>query len=93
MNNIFILDLSGGNICHNNYAIIQRMIDEIAEVDPDRRFILKWQIFERAGNNIPLFQSCFVKAYEYAEKLGYQTTASVFDINSLNFLIISTCHL
>ena len=87
MNSIFILDLSGGNICRNNYATIQWMIDEIAGVDPDRKFILKFQLFERAGNNIPLFQSCFVKAYEYAEKLGYQTTASVFDINSLNFLM------
>jgi len=87
MNSIFILDLSGGNICRNNYATIQWMIDEIAGVDPDRKFILKFQLFERAGNNIPLFQSCFVKAYEYAEKLGYQTTASVFDINSLNFLL------
>jgi len=87
MNNIFILDLGSGNSCRNNYATIQRMIDEIAGVDPDRKFILKWQLFEKAGNNIPLFQSCFIEAYEYANKLGYQTTASVFDINSLNFLL------
>ena len=87
MNNIFILDFGSGNTCKNNYVTIQRMIDEIADIDSDRKFIIKYQLFEKAGNNIPLFLSCFNKAYEYAEKLGYQTTASVFDINSLNFLM------
>ena len=87
MNNIFILDFGSGNTCKNNYVTIQRMIDEIADIDSDRKFIIKYQLFEKAGNNIPLFLSCFNKAYEYAEKLGYQTTASVFDINSLNFLL------
>lgn len=86
-NKIRILDLGSGNTCRNNPGIIHKMIDAIAEVDPKRKFILKFQLFQEAPPNIPLSWDCFVIAYDYAQKAGYKTTASVFDKESLNFLL------
>jgi sialic acid synthase SpsE len=63
------------------------MIHAVSEVDPERKFTLKWQLFKKAGDNIPLAQSSFLTAYEIASKYGYQTTASVFDEESLNYLM------
>jgi len=82
-----IADMGSGNTSQNNYNYIKKMINAIAEVDPERKFILKWQIFKEAQPNIPLFHECFEYAYKYAEDLGYKTTASVFDKESLDFLL------
>lgn len=82
-----IVDMGSGNSCMNDYNYIRKMIDAIAEVDPDRKFILKWQIFKSAPPNISLFPECFEYAYAYAKKLNYKTTASVFDKESLDFLL------
>lgn len=87
MSFMLIADMSSGNLCQNNKNIIKRMIESIAEVDDKRRLILKWQLFKQAGDNIPLDQDCFQYAYWYAHELGFQTTASVFDIESLKFLL------
>lgn len=85
---ICILDMGSGNTCGNNLDYVKRMIDELAEVDPKRKFIIKWQLFQKAGNNIPLKKELFDYAYCYAiERYGYQTTASVFDLESLKFLL------
>ena len=88
-----ILDFSSGNTCQNDLAIIRKMIDSLAEVDPERKFIIKWQLFKEAGKNIPLHIGAFNYAYEYAKKLRYKTTASVFDIQSLEdlFLYLNPC--
>jgi sialic acid synthase SpsE len=86
MNKLFILDLGSGNTCQNNATYIKTMISKLSKVDKERRFILKWQLFKKAGDNIPLEFDKFKIAYECAEKLGYKTTASVFDIESLQFL-------
>lgn len=84
---MIILDFSGGNICKNDKSYIKRMIDKLAEIDLKRQCIIKWQLFLEAGNNIPLTHECFNYAYNYAESLGFKTTASIFDIESLNFLL------
>jgi sialic acid synthase SpsE len=64
------------------------MYDELKAVDTGKHeVIVKWQLFEKAGDNKPLLPECFEYAYEYGTKLGYKVTASVFDLNSLAFLL------
>lgn len=84
---MFILDLGSGNTCKNNYDTIFRMIKSLSEIDPERKFILKWQLFKKAGENIPLLPAMFLQAYRIAKGLGYKTTASVFDKESLDYLL------
>ncbi len=83
---MIIVDFGSGNTCLNNCKIIDKMIDTFAEYDKKRESIIKWQLFKEAGNNIPLQFQKFDYAYNYAAKLGFQTTASVFDVESLGFL-------
>ena len=83
-----ILDFGSGNTCRNQFIIIKKMIEELAEVDTHKHeVIIKWQLFQSAGENIPLNSTCFRFAYDYAKHIGYQTTASVFDIESLELLL------
>lgn len=84
---MIIIDAGSGNTCKNDKAYIKRMIDELAKVDSKRVCCIKWQLFLSAGENIPLTHDCFDYAYRYAEVLGFKTTASVFDIDSLEFLM------
>lgn len=83
-----ILDFGSGNTSRNDLTIVKRMIDELKAVDTGKHeVIIKWQLFEKAGQNVPLLPETFEYACEYAEKLGYKTTASIFDLNSLKFLL------
>ena len=83
-----ILDFGSGNTCKNDKAYIKRMIDELCDIDNEKHeVIIKWQLFEKAGNNIPLDRDLFHFAYNYAGIMGYKTTASVFDEGSLSFLL------
>jgi len=83
-----ILDVGSGNTCKNNWEYAKRMIDELKAVDTGKHeIIIKWQLFTNAGNNIPLDREIFKKAYYYAKELGYKTTSSVFDKDSLDFLL------
>lgn len=83
-----ILDLGSGNTSKNDWDYAKRMIDEIHAVNTGKHeVILKWQLFKKAGDNVPLDKEIFNKAYHYAETLGYQTTASVFDLESLETLL------
>ena len=84
---MIILDFGSGNTCKNDPIIIKEMIDSLYKVDKKRQCIIKWQLFKSAGNNIPLNQRLFDFAYYYAAALGFQTTASVFDKESLGFLL------
>jgi sialic acid synthase SpsE len=64
------------------------MIDELHAIDTGKHdVIIKWQLFEQAGQNIPLDHEVFMWAYAYAKLHGYKTTASVFDKPSLDFLL------
>lgn len=83
-----IIDMGSGNTCLNQESIISDMIDQFVKADTHKHeVVIKWQLFEKAGDNIPLRRDAFIYAYKLAEKYGYQTTASVFDMNSLDFLL------
>jgi sialic acid synthase SpsE len=83
-----ILDAGSGNTCRNDTNYIQLMYDKLKAVDTGKHeVIIKWQLFEKAGDNIPLLPECFEFAYTYGTALGYKVTSSVFDKNSLDFLL------
>jgi len=83
-----IIDMGSGNTCQNCPSIVEHMIDEIKAIDTGKHeIIIKWQLFEKAGENIPLSHPIFNMAYDYAKEKGYKTTSSVFDLNSLKFLL------
>ncbi|MFX1570627.1 MAG: N-acetylneuraminate synthase family protein [Promethearchaeota archaeon] len=85
---MIILDFGSGNSCHNDKTIVKKMLDELKKVDTGKHeIVIKWQLFKEAGKNIPLEHDIFKYAYDYAKKLGYQTTSSVFDKESLDFLL------
>ena len=84
---MIILDISA-NTHKNSMSYVKRMIDELVKVDSRKHeVVIKHQLFTEAGDNIPLQLSVFDYAYWYAEQQGYQTTASVFDTESLYFLL------
>jgi len=84
-----ILDFGSGNTCKNDINYVKRMIDEMHAVNTGKHeVIIKWQLFQKAGKNIPLHWEVFNAAYTYAELMGYETTASVFDLESLDKLSI-----
>lgn len=83
-----ILDFGSGNSCRNDKAIVKKMYDEIEKVDTGKHSIVcKWQLFKEARLNIPLDRDVFDFAYKYGSKLGYAVTSSVFDKESLDFLL------
>jgi len=85
---MIIIDMGSANSCRNELEEAQRMIDALAKVDHQRKCIIKWQLFEKCGDNTPLRRHIFAQAYTYAwEIYGYETTASVFDKSSLDFLM------
>ena len=83
-----ILDVSA-NTHKNDWEYLKKMLDKVKELDTGKhKIIIKHQLFEKAGENIPLDSALFYMAYYYAkEQLGYETTASVFDIPSLKVLL------
>jgi sialic acid synthase SpsE len=85
---MIILDFGSGNTCKNSIDYVKRMIDELKKIDNGKHeVIIKWQLFEQAGANIPLEMPVFDYAYKYAKEKGYSTAASVFDLNSLWYLL------
>jgi len=83
-----ILDFGSGNTCRNDKTYIKRMYDELKAVDRgNHNIVVKWQLFEQAGENIPLTHECFQYAYKYGRSIGYQVTSSIFDKPSLDFLL------
>ena len=85
---MIILDLGSGNSCRNDWPTAMEMIHAIASIDTHREeVVLKWQLFEKAEPNLPLERDIFSRAYTYAWGLGYDTTASVGDVLSLDFLL------
>lgn len=84
---MIILDLGSGNTCCNDIGYACRMIREIFDSVGSKGIIIKWQLFKQVGKNTPLSLEVFERAYYYAQSLGFQTTASVFDIESLSYLL------
>ena len=79
---MFIAEFGSGNTCNNDIGKVKEMIDSVNGYD----VVIKWQLFLNAPPNEPLRREVFRYAYEYATEQGLQTTASVFDIESLVFL-------
>lgn len=87
---MIILDFGSAETCKNDVDYCCRMIDELAAVDTMReRIVIKWQLFTSVPSGVPpLIHRTYLKAEWYALiKYGYQTTASVFDRDSLYFLL------
>lgn len=84
-----ILDFGSGNTCKNESKYIKRMYDELKKVDTKKHeIIVKWQLFDVCGANKPLTRESFEYAYYYGDQLGYKTTSSVFDRDSLEYLLL-----
>ena len=94
---MIVLDFSSGETCRNDPDIAYQMIDELDKVDTRRHnVVIKWQLekdpptIERDGKKIratPLRQGVFALAYSHAYWKNYWTTASVFDEESLEYLL------
>ena len=91
---MIILDMGSSTTCRNDKAIVEKMIDSVAENDPGvDRIVIKWQLFKDTLNVPgldpikPLDHDVYLHAVEYAARYNYETTASVFDSESLEFLI------
>ena len=85
---MIILDFGSGETCKNDRTYVRKMIDALALHDTGRgRVVIKWQLFTKVPAPVPpLAHETFDFAYTYAKGMGYETTASVFDMVSLDFL-------
>ncbi len=84
----FIAEMGSGNTCRNDFGLVSAMIDAVVEQDTGKHnVVFKWQLFHDMPPNEKLDWSVFTEAYEYAEGHGYQTTASVFNEECLQFLL------
>jgi sialic acid synthase SpsE len=82
-----ILDISA-NTFKNSFNYAKQMMDEIKTIDTGKHHVIfKTQLFKSAPPNIPLEHSVFDSMYHYGKSLGYQVTSSVFDKESLDFLL------
>jgi sialic acid synthase SpsE len=84
-----ILDMGSGNTCRNDIDYAKRMIDTVIEMDKKHHeIIFKWQLEKKdPEGQKKLDHSVFTAAFEYAKEKGYKTTSSVFDYESLMFLL------
>lgn len=83
----FIVELGSANEHRNDIGYVREMIDVVADCDSGKHTVrFKWQLFRDAPPNRPLLWDVFAFAYGHALELGYETTASVFDVDSLVFL-------
>jgi sialic acid synthase SpsE len=91
---MIILDFGSGETCKNDLQYVERMIDSLVAVDSGKHeIVIKWQLFSGAWYEkerrelIRLTPRTFQHAYYYAERYGYKTTASVFDRETLSYLL------
>jgi sialic acid synthase SpsE len=91
-----ILDLGSGETLHQGYDIddwkqnAKKMVDAIAEVDTRKHeIIIKAQLFNQ--DTIPVLQALSREVFDYLHAYstgkGYKCTASVFDQESLDYLL------
>jgi sialic acid synthase SpsE len=82
-----ILDFSA-NTFKNSFEYAKQMMNEIKAIDTGKhQIIFKTQLFKSAPPNTPLDWSVFDSIYHYGKSLGYKVTSSVFDKESLDFLL------
>lgn len=82
-----ILDFGSGETCKNDRREVEAMLRRLSVADNGKHeLIVKWQLFSEFGELLPLRRGLFAHAVDVARGYGYETTASVFDIESLWFL-------
>jgi len=82
-----ILDFSA-NTHKNDLSIIDRAVDEIKAVDTGKHeIVFKSQLFTSAGDNIVCSKDSFSYMHAICKESGYKCTSSVFDKESLDFLL------
>lgn len=87
MKSKIILDYSA-NTHKNDLNKIQQTISAIKDIDTGKHeIIFKSQLFKEAGKNIVCSEYSFDSMYQHCQSLGYKCTASVFDLDSLNYLL------
>ena len=88
----WIFDVGSGASLPNKQAVI----DTVDALEPvlehkkrhqDLEIIIKTQLFRDIPPNTPLDREIFLWLKDYGEKKGFQVTSSVFDIESLAFLL------
>lgn len=86
---LLILDFGSGNTCRNDYHEMRQMIDALADVDSRRQCTVKWQLWTHGTEPqcVKLNWALFKRAFIYAESRGFRTTASVFDVEALRYLL------
>ena len=84
---MIILDFGSGETCRNDIGIVRKMIDALVDIKPKKKVVIKWQLFANFPQLIPLRKEIFHDAQSYAYQHGIETTASVFDYESLEFLL------
>ena len=86
---MIILDTGSGGTCRNSRRVVKDMIHALAEVDLDRKCILKMQLWDKGTEPqcSRLEWEVFDYAFDVARNEGFRTTASVFDKPSLDFLL------
>jgi sialic acid synthase SpsE len=82
-----ILDVGSGNSIRNNIDV-RLIVDAIKEIDTGKHdIVIKAQLFENQPPNTPLPRFIFEDLYQYSKRKGYKCTASVFDMESLKYLL------
>lgn len=80
---MFIIDLGSGNTCENSIELACKMVLTVRNLNIPDSYV-KWQLFEEAGDNIPLSLEVFERASRYAHTIGMPMGVSVFDEGSLD---------
>jgi hypothetical protein len=82
-----ILDIGSGNTLTSSH-VAKELIDAVIERDTKKHeIIFKTQLFVSAPPNKPLSRHIFWDAWDYAKSKGYKLTSSIFDIDSLQYLM------
>lgn len=85
-----ILDYSA-NTHKNDLYKISSAIDAISIIDTKKHnIVFKSQLFVSAGKNVVCTNESFNFMYNRCKEMGYQCTSSVFDEDSLNYLLSYT---
>ena len=89
----WIFDVGAGASLPDFVAVIA-IVDALEPVlenkktNPDLEIIIKTQLFKDIPPNKPLERDVFLYLKNYGESKGFQVTASVFDLDSLSFLLV-----
>jgi len=82
-----ILDIGSGRSLPDADTAI-KLINEVIKRDTGKHeIIFKTQLFESAPPNKPLSHEVFAEVWNYAKVKGYHATSSVFDQESLAYLL------